>query len=190
MKLDVLLASALLLALERACYVWAWRAPDAFRAACAGPKGLASRPTEALRALFVGFKALQIGVFTWWCLEHGGAAAWPPDAPLWAIAIGVCLVAAGQALNAGVFYRLGSVGVFYGNRFGYDVPWCNAFPFSVTAHPQYVGTMLTIWGVFLILRFPHDDWIVLPALETAYYILGARLERTPGEEWPGLTESS
>lgn len=191
MKIDVLLAAALLLAIERACYVWAWRAPDAFRAICAGRGGLASGPTEALRALFVGFKALQIGVFTWWCLAHGGAGAWPPDAPGWAMAIGAGLVATGQALNVGVFYRLGSVGVFYGNRFGYDVAWCDAFPFSVTAHPQYVGTVLTIWGAFLILRFPHDDWIVLPALETIYYLAGARLERlSGGDEWPGVTESS
>ena len=178
MKLDVFIAAALLLAIERVCYVWAWRAPDAFRTACAGPRGFAAAPTDALRVLFFGFKALQVGVFTWWCLEHGGGAAWPPDAPVWAIAIGVALIGAGQALNAGVFYRLGTVGVFYGNRFGYAVPWCDAFPFSVTSHPQYVGTVLTIWGVFLVLRFPHDDWIALPALETAYYIIGARLERT------------
>jgi methylene-fatty-acyl-phospholipid synthase len=178
-KIDVLIWSALLLALERGCYVWAWRAPDAFRAVCAGPGGFAPRPTDALGALFFGFKALQIGVFTWWCLAHGGAAAWPPDAPAWAVGAGALLVAAGQALNAGVFFRLGSVGVFYGNRFGYDVPWCDAFPFSVTAHPQYVGTVFTIWGVFLLLRFPHDDWIALPLLETAYYVIGARLERLP-----------
>ena len=31
------------------------------------------------------------------------------------------LIGAGQALNAGVFYRLGSVGVFYGNRFGAEI---------------------------------------------------------------------
>jgi hypothetical protein len=52
----------------------------------------------------------------------------------------------------------------------------------VAAHPQYVGVALTIWGVFLILRFPHGDWMVPPALETAYYILGARLERAPRDE--------
>jgi hypothetical protein len=39
------------------------------------------------------------------------------------------LIAIGQTLNAGVFYQLGSVGVFYGNRFGHDVEWCRGFPF-------------------------------------------------------------
>ena len=43
--------------------------------------------------------------------------------------------------------------------------------------PQYVGTVLSIWGFFLVMRFPHDDWLVLPVLETIYYTLGARLER-------------
>jgi hypothetical protein len=28
-------------------------------------------------------------------------------------------------------------------------------------------------------RFPHDDWFVLPVLETVYYVAGARLERLP-----------
>jgi len=178
-KLDVLAGAAALLALERVCYVWAWRSPEAFRSICAGPRGLAANPTDALRALFFGFKALQIGVFAWWCLAHGGGAAWPPGAPGWALAAGGLVIVVGQALNLGVFYRLGSVGVFYGNRFGYAVPWCGAFPFSFTAHPQYVGTVLTIWGVFLVLRFPQDDWLVLPALETVYYVASAWFERPP-----------
>jgi len=32
-------------------------------------------------------------------------------------------------------------------------------------------------GVFVVMRFPKDDWFVLPALETLYYVLGARLEQ-------------
>jgi len=27
------------------------------------------------------------------------------------------------------------------------------------------------------MRFPHDDWYILPALETVYYVLGAYFER-------------
>jgi methylene-fatty-acyl-phospholipid synthase len=68
------------------------------------------------------------------------------------------------------------VGVFYGNRFGDDVPWCDSFPFSVTAHPQYVGTVLTIWGLFLATRFPHPDWCILPAVATMFYATSAHLE--------------
>jgi len=56
---------------------------------------------------------------------------------------------------------------------------CQEFPFSVLSHPQYVGTLLTIWGLFLAARFPHDDWYALPILETAYYAAGAWLEAQP-----------
>jgi methylene-fatty-acyl-phospholipid synthase len=80
-------------------------------------------------------------------------------------------------LNMSVFYRLGKVGVFYGNKFGYALPWCQALPFSLLRHPQYVGTVLAIWGLFLLVRFPHDDWYMLPALETLYYALGAHFEQ-------------
>ena len=81
-----------------------------------------------------------------------------------------------MVLNAAVFMRLGLTGVFYGNRFGHSVHWRYGFPFSWLRHPQYVGTVATIWGVFLALRFPNPDWIVLPLLETAYYVAGAFLE--------------
>ena len=174
-SLEAFVVSATLLSLERISYVWVWRAPRVFEEACAGPAVPIKEPTEALRALFYGFKALQLGVFVWWCHVHGGVL-WPPVAPAWAAAAGAALIAAGQALNVGVFYRLGHTGVFYGNRFGHEIPWCRDFPFSVVAHPQYVGAVLTIWGVFLILRFPYGDWLVLPTLETVYYALGARFE--------------
>jgi methylene-fatty-acyl-phospholipid synthase len=82
-------------------------------------------------------------------------------------------VLAGQCLN---IYRLGHAGVFYGNRLDRPVTWCRAFPFSVLEHPQYVGPLLSIWGFFLVARFPYDDWYALPALETVYYLLGAKLE--------------
>src|SRR5262249_19367313 len=93
------------------------------------------------------------------------------------LAVGGALIVAGQILNFSVFHRLGKIGVFYGNKFGYEIPWCRAFPFSLLQHPQYIGTVLSIWGMFLAIRFPHDDWYLLPTLETVYYGLGAYLEQ-------------
>ena len=87
------------------------------------------------------------------------------------------MIVVGQSLNFSVFYRLGTIGVFYGNRFGYEIPWCREFPFSLLQHPQYIGTLLSIWGFFLAMRFPHDDWYLLPTLETGYYVLGAYFEQ-------------
>ena len=57
-----------------------------------------------------------------------------------------------------------------------EVAWVRGLPFSLLKHPHYVGTLLSIWGFFVLMRFPHGDWIVLPLLETAYYAIGAYYE--------------
>lgn len=192
MTLWYVAGAAVLLSIERLCYVWIWRHPGLFRELCGRLAAAPLRdPVAALRRLFVLFKLLQVGVFITWCLVFGGGAlgttstvsalsalrAMSPDRIPAVVALGLLLLAAGQVLNAGVFVRLGQVGVFYGSKFGRSVPWCSGFPFSLCADPQYVGAVLSIWGFFLIARFPHDDWFILPVIETIYYVLGARLER-------------
>jgi methylene-fatty-acyl-phospholipid synthase len=167
----IFLVAALLLSLERICYIWIWRHPHRFRAIWAD-----ADPVDALRYLFYGFKFLQLAVFAGWCYFYGGAI-WPARIEPPAMALGMTLLIAGQGLKFSVFYRLGNVGVFYGKRFGHHVPWIRSFPFSVFEHPQYLGAVLSIWGLFLILRFPHADWYALPMLETIYYAIGARFER-------------
>jgi len=173
----VILLSALLLSLERLCYAWAWMQPNSFLELCAAPMRPAGfEPTEVLEGLFYLFKVIQACVFAYWCLRFGHGQLWPIEAPAPILVVGGLLILVGQALNVSVFRRLGKTGVFYGVRFGYQVPWVEGFPFSLLKHPQYVGTVLSIWGFFMIMRFPNDDWIVLPALETLYYALGARCE--------------
>jgi methylene-fatty-acyl-phospholipid synthase len=171
----LLAPAALLLGVERACYVWIARAPGSFRRWCARPPiSRIGEPVAVVRVLFVGFKALQAVVFAGWCLALQDASPLVPHGG--ALGVGAVLVLVGQALGALVFYRLGRVGIFYGDRLGHDVAWCTAFPFTVLSHPQYVGAVMTIWGVFLIARFPHPDWYLLPVLETVYYVVGTRLE--------------
>jgi methylene-fatty-acyl-phospholipid synthase len=173
----LLLVAAGLLAIERACYVGIVRSPGAFRRRCARPwLARFGEPVDIVRKLFYGFKALQFAVFAGWCWIHGRPVLPSADGRVAVLVVGGILIVAGQLLNVSVFYRLGSVGVFYGNILGHEVSWCRELPFSVLAHPQYVGTVLSIWGFFLALRFPGDDWFVLPALETVYYVVGARLE--------------
>jgi len=164
------LGAAALLSVERIAYALIWRRADEFRAAWA-------EPVDALRGLFYAFKAIQIGVFLSWCYVYGNGRLWPSDADALTVAIGATFIVVGQILNASVFYRLGRHGVFYGDRFGYSIPWCTEFPFSLCSHPQYAGAVMSIWGLFLVLRFPHDDWYVLPLLETMYYFAGAHFER-------------
>jgi Phospholipid methyltransferase len=99
-----------------------------------------------------------------------------PSAPPTVIAIAVVLFLAGQSLVVTGFYRLGRVAVFFGDRLGYDAPWCSAFPFSVLPHPQYFGAVLSIWAFFAVMRWPHADWCVIPLIETILYVAGATLE--------------
>jgi len=169
-------AAAFLLAIERVAYVWVWRYPSSFAALCKRFSPGSPEPVLVLERLFTVFKVLQIAVFLGWCYLHPNAALWPVRNPV-PLASGTTLVVIGQVLSFSVFYRLGQVGVFYGNRFGYEVPWCTEFPFSVMEHPQYIGALMSIWGLFLALQFPRPDWYALPMLESAYYVLGAYLEQ-------------
>ena len=115
-------------------------------------------------------------VFVGWCYIYGNGSLWPASGSLPPVAVGSLLMAIGQVFNIGVFYRLGNYGVFYGNRFAFEIPWNHAFPFSLLKHPQYVGAVLSIWGFFIAMRFPRPDWYLLPCLETIYYFLGAYFE--------------
>jgi len=170
-----------LLSIERIGYWWIWNNPERFRGlggnrASRGEKG----PVDRMYRLFLGFKAIQVAVFFGWCMWFG-QTWWPmPTAPLPMLALGGLAVIVGQGLNFSVFRALGKTGVFYGNRFGHTVTWRHGFPFSVFAHPQYIGTLLSIWGFFAIMRYPEPDWLVLPLLETFYYAIGARLESDAG----------
>ena len=173
----LLLVAAALLSLERLCYGWIASAPDAFHAVCTRPAiARFGKPVDIVQQLFYIFKGLQFAVFFGWCYVYGQAGP-ALHGGVVALGVGGVLLVAGQILNFGVFYRLGTVGVFYGNKLGYTLPWCQAFPFSLLAHPQYVGTVLSIWGFFLVMRFPHGDWYILPMLETVYYAVGTYYEQ-------------
>ena len=176
MSVGLLVAAAGLLSVERVCYIAIWRDPRRFMQACARSTSVRWQdPVSALTWLFIGFKVVQVIVFLAWCYVHGSGSI-APTAPATTIVLGTSLLVLGQLLNASVFYQLGSTGVFYGNRFGRDVRWCRGFPFSHLRHPQYVGTVLSIWGLFLIMRFPNPDWLALPLLESVYYAVAAILE--------------
>ncbi len=175
MTLAALVLAALLLGLERLFYLWAWNRPQRFMAWCDRTKRGA--PVDVLERGMVFFKLLQAAVFLGWCLLRAPGLMWPGSGGLGAALAGLGLILVGQFLNYSVFRRLGRVGVFYGIRFGLRVPWCTDFPFSLLKHPQYVGALLSIWGLFLLIRFPHSDWFFLPALGTLYYTAGALPEQ-------------
>lgn len=173
---------AIALSIERLSYVWIWRNPSTFGALCErAPWSAPIDPVRAIQTLFYAFKLIQAVVFLAWIATHGqwfseGEPVFVASEPI-ALGLGALLLVVGQALNFSVFYRLGRTGTFYGVRFGRNVPWVRGFPFSLLEHPQYVGTVASIWGLFLVTRFPEPDWIVLPLLESVYYILGAHFEQ-------------
>jgi phosphatidyl-N-methylethanolamine N-methyltransferase len=176
--LIVVVAAGILLSFERIAYVLISRRPEAFRAICRSTAGhyLHNEPTIAVRRLFYVFKALQVSVFVGWCFYFGHGSFFAVRRGLASVALGLTALIIGQILNWAVFYHLGTLGVFYGNRFGYELPTYRYFPFSLFDHPQYLGTVASIWGFFIITRFPSPDWYVLPAVETFYYGVGAVLE--------------
>ena len=135
MSLWALLGVAVLLSLERLCYVGIWRHPAAWRAVCAQPAvACLGTPVAVVQQLFYGFKVLQGAVFVGWVYVYGHGSLWPLSGGAWSLGLGGVLLVVGQLLNVSVFYRLGPVGVFYGNRLGYETPWCRAFPFSWLTH--------------------------------------------------------
>ena len=54
-SLSLFLWSAVLLSLERLCYVWIWRTPERFRAICEDLAQTRTTPITVLRFLFSGF---------------------------------------------------------------------------------------------------------------------------------------
>ena len=169
--------AAAVLAIERVAYIGVCRYPAAF-VRLISQHALLARvgPLDAITSAFVAFKLLQGAVFVAWCVAYGEAGSPHHVVDTDAVVAGVILVGIGQLLNLRVFYLLGRSGVFYGNQFGNALRWHTGFPFSVMRHPQYVGACLSIWGFFLVMRFPYPDWYVLPVLETVYYAAGSALE--------------
>ena len=94
----------------------------------------------------------------------------PPLAAL----MGVALIAGGQTLNAGIYKAIGHVGVYYGFKLGHKVPWVDGFPFNVVQHPQYVGSVMSVWGVVALVWTQSPIGIaMLAGYWTCLYILTA-----------------
>lgn len=86
-----------------------------------------------------------------------------------------------QALNLGAYRALKTKGIYYGTKLGYKVKWQTGFPFNVVAHPQYVGSALTVWAFpALLWNQPAADntsLLLLAAYWTALYVVTALQEQ-------------
>jgi phosphatidyl-N-methylethanolamine N-methyltransferase len=87
-----------------------------------------------------------------------------------------------QVLNVKTFDAIGAVGVYYGTKLGHRVDWNNGFPFNVVSHPQYVGSVLTVWGLLLGAKsiyptIPLISTMVVGSYWTAMYVITGLIEQ-------------
>ncbi len=134
--------------------------------------GAASHPTAATAC--VSHAVVQFtAVLLWWsCNREQGICLDPSRIGLIQWLAALALVAFGQSLNAGIFTAIGHEGVYYGFKLGKKVPWVNGWPFDTVSHPQYVGSVLTVWGMAaLVWGQAPPSLPVLVALWTALYVI-------------------
>jgi len=175
-NVPIFLSSAGLLMIQHVVYGIVWNFPKQVQKFCNICFG-GECPSEVTQKFFYIFKFFQAFVFTRWIIEFGGGKVeWPPAAPALHQLLAVAFIIGGQTLNFAVFQKLGNRGVFYGTKYGHKIPWVTGFPFDVIAHPQYIGTVLSVWGLFILMRFPHEDWYIIPGLETLYYTISSYVE--------------
>ncbi|KAI8466259.1 MAG: hypothetical protein J3K34DRAFT_67752 [Monoraphidium minutum] len=120
-------------------------------------------------------KLLQFSVVALWlgCTMPSGLCL-----DLGAVGLGQWLAALalfgyGQSLNAGIFRAIGRAGVYYGFKLGRPVPWVTGWPFDAVAHPQYVGSALSVWALAALLwgAAPCGSLLVLGSYWTALYVV-------------------
>lgn len=131
------------LALPHLLYAFIWYMPELWM------KTFQKRSVEVFETCAWLLKSVQFSSVVLWFVSNkdatrggAGTTSIPPVAGV----IGLALMVLGQTLNAGTYKAIGHVGVYYGFKLGHAVPWVDGFPFSVVAHPQYVGSVLSVWG--------------------------------------------
>lgn len=94
------------------------------------------------------------------------------------ILVAVGLFVFGQVLNAGIFKAIGHAGVYYGFKLGHVVPWVDGFPFTVVKHPQYVGSVASVWGAAVLVYglVPSADLVLLVFYWTLLYVYTGVME--------------
>jgi len=106
------------------------------------------------------------------CLDLGSIALWQWLAFL-------VLVCYGQSLNVGIFRAIGHDGVYYGFKLGRKIPWVTGWPFDTVSHPQYVGSVLTIWGLVALVwgQAPSTPLLAVSGFWTMVYAATAVQEQ-------------
>lgn len=175
------------LSLPYIMFYFIWKRPRSWMGLCRGAACAGFGATDGERAVgvfaFMGMalKVVQFAaVLVWWCGVAGtGIRAGLGDLASVVLATtapravaAAALMGAGQALNGAVYAHLGSDGVYYGFKLGRTVPWCHAFPFNTgLRHPQYVGSVLSIWSMVIMLMTPANAGVATVGLAWSFQYL-------------------
>mmetsp|Transcript_104995 Transcript_104995/g.306767 ORF Transcript_104995/g.306767 Transcript_104995/m.306767 type:complete len:230 (-) Transcript_104995:149-838(-) len=144
-----------------------WNCPKQFSELCGKSplQALGDHPVDVFAKLEVVAKLVQLVSIALFLGRSGLAAVLEAlaGAPFWCWGVLGLYVALGQVLNFAMYVAIGNAGVYYGFKYGREVPWCYGFPFNAgLRHPQYVGVVLTLWGGLLVLLCPALVQLGLP----------------------------
>jgi methylene-fatty-acyl-phospholipid synthase len=74
---------------------------------------------------------------------------------------------------------IGHDGVYYGFKLGKTIPWVNGWPFDTVSHPQYVGSVMTVWALVALVwgQVPHAALAIMAGFWTLVYVVTAVQEQ-------------
>ena len=129
-----------------------------------------AQPSDTMAQVAHVLKLVQGYVLYSLCKDHYlMPGQWIEELGQTTVICSVFLMVLGQYLNVSVYNALGTNGVYYGVRFGIDVPWCHDFPYNVSwlKHPQYVGSIMSIIAAIPLIQLPLTWCVVafLPGVE-------------------------
>lgn len=180
-----------LLGPERLVYGFVYHFTPSFRK-LAGMPSSGKADLTIMHALVSSFKVVQVATVLYDLLPKTGytipfGRMFGDSESLVRVAAGVVLVAIGQVLNVSIYQAIGSVGVHYGRELGHDVPWCEGWPFTVLSNPQYIGVVLTFWGIYMMLSPTWWDveWYAIPLVISFWYAMSMNVLEagTPVHKW-------
>jgi methylene-fatty-acyl-phospholipid synthase len=117
----------------------------------------ANHPSETMASVAHALKGVQAYALYTLCKDHFlMPSQWIEELGQTVVICSVFLFVLGQYLNYSVYNALGTNGVYYGIRFGIDIPWCYDFPFNISwlKHPQYVGSILSVVAAVPLMQIP------------------------------------
>jgi len=91
-------------------------------------------------------------------------------------AIKMMFIGAGQILNLSVYDKLGLEGVYYGGQFK-KLPMVTSFPYTICSNPQYIGCVLTHYGILLF--YPYQEVCLISLYSILWYLATTDIEKIP-----------